>query len=53
MIVADRIVDDLFTNGMEEKANRLVLEDAEGRQLGGWSREAATRRIADILDQAE
>jgi len=42
---------DLFTNGNGDTAERLILELAEGEDGGGWSREAATKRIAFIIQK--
>ena len=47
--IAQEIADDLFTNGFGEKASRLVLELADGRDGGGWGKKPAIDRIKDIL----
>jgi hypothetical protein len=48
--VVKRIVDDLFVNGNGDKAERLVLTSSDGRNLGGWSKDAVVARIlAGIL----
>lgn len=44
----EAILDYLFTNGMGQKADRLVLVDANGRDLGGWCRGA----VRDVLISA-
>lgn len=50
--LAAKIAEDLFTNGVNEKADRLVLTSEDGRDLGGWSKSAATQRIHDLLEEA-
>ena len=50
-LVAD-IVDDLFTNGQGERADRLVLVIDNGRpprDIGGWGRGAMHDRILKHL----
>lgn len=47
--VARRITLDLFTNGQGDKAERLVMLDADGKDLGGWSPLGMASRIAGIL----
>ena len=41
-------VDGLFRNGFGEEASRLVLTSADGRDLGGWCKQA----IVDQLESA-
>ena len=48
-VLAMKIVDDLFVNGQGKQASRLVLVTAEGRDLGGWCRQAAVDRITEVL----
>lgn len=52
MDLAERIVDDLFTNGFKESGHRLVITDTDGRNLGGWGRQAATERVRTLLPAA-
>lgn len=47
--LAERIARDLFTNGQGEHAERLVLIDANGRDLGGWCEQAVVDRIEGAL----
>jgi hypothetical protein len=50
--VAAQIARDLFTNGMGQRAGRLVLEPPDKRidgGLGGWSETALAHRIAELL----
>ena len=47
--LAEWIVSDLFTNGVGQKAKRLVLELEDGRDGGGWGRGPAKDRIETIL----
>jgi len=51
--LAERIVRDLFTTGLGERATRLVLIDVNDRNLGGWSERAMTDRIARALGSSE
>ena len=48
-LLAWKIADALFTNGMKEKATRLVLELPSKRDGGGWSKQAAIDQIARVL----
>jgi len=52
--IATAIVEDIFTNGAGEKADRLVmvleLEGGRRRDLGGWSRVAIQDRVARLLE---
>ena len=41
----ERIADSLMTNGLGEVADRLVLVDAKGKELGGLCRCAIVDRI--------
>lgn len=43
------VVDELFRNGCGDEAQRLVLMTADGRNLGGWCREAVTDRLVKHL----
>jgi hypothetical protein len=47
--LAARIADDLFVNGANQKAQRLVIELENGTTGGGWSRLAVTDRVEAIL----
>lgn len=47
--VADEIVDYLFENGAGQRARRLVLELADGKNGGGWSRQAVRATIISKL----
>lgn len=48
--LVEKIVEDLFTNGFGQKAERLVLTSVDGRDLGGWCRGAMRDRILDGLN---
>ncbi len=52
MTDAERIADDLFTNGEGQRADRLVLTvDGPPRlDLGGWSASAIADQIADHIE---
>ena len=43
--LAERITDYLFENGQGQQAERLVLTDCDGNDLGGWSR----RPVIDVI----
>ena len=43
--IAKKIADELFTNGSNEKAKRLVLELENGKDGGGWCKGA----VIDII----
>jgi hypothetical protein len=45
----EQFVDELFTNGMGQQAVRLVLIDAQGRDLGGWGKGPLTDRIEGLV----
>lgn len=47
--IADALIRDMFRNGFGEQAERLVLTAADGRNLGGWSRNGARSRILSLL----
>lgn len=47
--IARRIAATLFTNGIGQKAVRLVLVDANGKDLGGWCENAVADQIAAVL----
>ena len=46
-----RLVEELFTTGRGERADRLVLmvDSAPARNLGGWSRAAVADRLRSTL----
>lgn len=50
--LAAEIARDLFTNGFNERADRLVLTSKNGRDLGGWGEPMVRDRIADKLREA-
>lgn len=41
----EQFLEELFTNGQGERADRLVLTDERGRDLGGWGRHALRDRL--------
>ncbi len=45
----EEILNRLFTNGAGETAQRLVLELENGRNGGGWCRNAVRDQIRDAL----
>ena len=47
--LAEDIVHDLMVNGERMKAQRLILVDRDGHDLGSWCRYALRNRIADHL----
>lgn len=47
--LAAKIAADLFTNGQGRHADRLVLTDKHGHDLGGWGEGPAADRIAGLL----
>jgi proteasome assembly chaperone (PAC2) family protein len=49
--VAELIANDLFVNGNNEEAERLVLMSADKRDIGGWGKRAVVSRILDILKE--
>jgi hypothetical protein len=49
--VAETIADELFVNGFGEQADRLVLLDDAGRNLGGWSKTAVVDRITACIER--
>lgn len=50
--LAEQIADDLFTNGIGEKAQRLVLtvDKPKHLDLGGWGKAAMANHIFHILE---
>lgn len=49
--IADSTLENLFTNGMGDKAQRLVLL-VDGRDYGGWGRPAVRERLVAALREA-
>jgi hypothetical protein len=49
--IAEQIAAELFVNGSGEKARRLVLELEDGRNGGGWCKEAIVDRVADAIER--
>lgn len=49
--LAERIADLLFFNGVGEEADRLVLMTLEGRNLGGWCRQAVIDQVVAALNE--
>lgn len=47
--LAREITEELFTNGVNKKARRLVLEMDDGTNGGGWATYAAQDKIEKIL----
>lgn len=47
--LANEIIDELFQNGFKEQAERLVLMSPNGKDLGGWGKEAVQSLIRKIL----
>jgi hypothetical protein len=50
--VARKIVDELFTNGDGQQAERLMMILPGGRDGGGWGRRPAQDKIERILRAA-
>lgn len=51
--LVERIVEALFTNGSGDRARRLVLTAADGRDLGGWSETGAAACVRAVLVDAD
>jgi hypothetical protein len=47
--LAQKIVDEIMTNGAGQRADRLVLMTKENRDLGGWCERALCDRIAMVI----
>jgi|GEM_PF-6449918 len=47
--VAECIVDDIMTNGGNQRGERLMIVLPGGKDGGGWSRESLVARIANML----
>ena len=47
--LANKIIEELFQNGFEEQAERLVLMSSNDKDLGGWGKEAVHSLIRKIL----
>jgi len=52
-LIAIKIANDLFKNGVGDIAKRLILELEDGRNGGGWSHGAVVDRIETILKSFE
>jgi hypothetical protein len=50
-VVIAVLIEDLFTNGAGDRAERLVLTSADGRDLGGWSARRFQERLRAHLEQ--
>lgn len=50
---AEKIVERLFTNAFKQKAARLVLVDATGRDIGGWGEGPVRDVILAVLKEAK
>lgn len=50
--IATAIADNLFVNGNGTHAERLMLVGADGRDLGGWCKQAVVDVIVDELKPA-
>ena len=48
-VVAAQIADRLFVNGDGKKAQRLMLISPNGKDLGGWCKQAAIDQILQVL----
>jgi hypothetical protein len=44
-VIVAVLVEDLMTNGAQQRAERLRLVAPDGRDLGGWSARALQERI--------
>jgi hypothetical protein len=44
-VIVAVLVEDLMTNGAQQRAERLKLVASDGRDLGGWSARALQERI--------
>jgi hypothetical protein len=49
--LAQTIVDDLYTNGQGDEADRLVLMSKAGQDLGGWGKLPLYHRLAQLLER--
>jgi hypothetical protein len=49
--IANEIVEQLFTNGFGNVAERLVMLSANGRNLGGWSQDAVRDQVLKVLEE--
>lgn len=51
--LAEKMTDDIFTNGQGSKAERLLLwNDSTTTDLGGWSERPCADRIETMLREA-
>jgi hypothetical protein len=51
-VIAEQIVDALFTMSNGDKAWRIELKTMDDRGLGGWGREPAIRQVERVLTAA-
>ena len=51
--VAANVANKLFVNGIGEEAIRLMLISADGRDLGGWCKDAVRDLVLRELDAAK
>lgn len=49
--IAESITNQLFTNGLGNEAQRLVLMSKHGKDLGGWCRKAVMDRVVECLEE--
>lgn len=46
------LVEYLFTNGIGQKATRLLLFDVHALELGGWSKAAIAAKVNELVESA-
>ena len=51
-LLAERIVAALFVSGLGEQADRLVLTSGNGKDLGGWCRQAVVGKLQPSCGKA-
>ncbi len=51
--LAKKIAKQLFTNGLDRKADRFVLMTDNGRNLGGWCEEAVVDLIQRLIEKGK
>ena len=51
--IDNQIAARLFVNGAGQKAQRLVLELADGRDGGGWSEPAVVDQVVSVLETVD
>ena len=56
-LIAEKIVEELFTNGNGDRADRIQLCQKSGgileRSLGGWCKKAAVDVIERVLEESQ